>query len=245
MKNKYKKSATVSNQTATNRSPKVLIAIPCMDHVPVTFMTSLINLKKTPDTHYGVKANSMIYDSRNNFAAHAIMQGYDRVLWLDSDMAFEPDLLERLNADMDEHDLDYVSAICFKRRLPTAPCVYKDLIYGLKDDGTIRAEAISYRDYPRDTLFECAGTGCAAVLMKTELLKVVWESGGPPFQPMVQMGEDLSFCYRVTQLGRKMWCDSRIKVGHCGEMVFGEEQYIRQTASEDAGSDDCHQKDAE
>ena len=226
MKQKHKQNKP--QVRPTTGAPRILIAIPCMDQGPAKFWTSLVNLRKTADTHYGVKANSMIYDSRNNFAAHAIMSGYDRVLWLDSDMTFEPDLLERLNADMDGNGLDYVAGIFFKRRMPTGPCIYKDLIYGLKDDGTIRAEAIPYKDYPKDTLFQCAGTGFGAVLVKTELMKAVWETYGPPFQPMPQMGEDLSFCYRVTELGRTMWCDSRVKVGHIGEYVFGEQTYLAQ-----------------
>lgn len=212
----------------TNTPPKILIAIPCMDMVPTLFATSLINLRKAADTHYAVHANSMIYDSRNTFAAKAITGGYDRVLWLDSDMTFEPDLLERLNDDMDEHDLDFVSGIFFKRHLPTGPCIYRDLRYGPKDDGTLSAEAIQYRDYPKDALFETKGAGFGAVLVKTDLMRAVWEKYGPPFQPMVQMGEDLSFCWRVTQIGRKMWCDSRVKVGHVGEFVYDEDVYLKQ-----------------
>ena len=173
MKQRKHQNKGIRLETVTYKSPRILIAIPCMDQGPAKFWTSLVNLRKTADTHYGVKANSMIYDSRNNFAAHAIMSGYDRVLWLDSDMTFEPDLLERLNADMDGNGLDYVAGIFFKRRMPTGPCIYKDLIYGLKDDGTIRAEAIPYKDYPKDTLFQCAGTGFGAVLVKTELMKAV------------------------------------------------------------------------
>ena len=219
------KSETV---TVSINTPRILIAIPCMDTVPVAFMTSLVNLEKPFNTHYAVHANSMIYDSRNTFAAKAITGGYDRVLWLDSDMVFDHDMLTRLNADMNKHGLDFVSGIFFKRRMPTGPCIYRDLIYGANDDGTVKAEAIPYTDYPRDDLFETKGAGFGAVLMTTDLLKAVWEAYGPPFQPLVQMGEDLSFCWRVTQIGRKMWCDSRVKVGHAGLHVFGEETWDKQ-----------------
>lgn len=199
---------------------KTLIAIPCLDMVPVEFMTSLINLRKAEGTSYAVQANCMIYDSRNNLAAKALMNGYDRVLWLDSDMVFEPDLLERLSGDMDM-GLDFVTALCVKRHRPSGPCIYQDLIYETEGK-TLRSEAVPYRDYPKNSLFKIKGSGFGAVLVKSELLKEVWEHYGPPFDPMPQMGEDLSFCWRVNQLGHEMYCDSRIKTGHAGQYIFTE-----------------------
>ena len=206
---------------------KILIAIPCMDTVPVDFMTSMINMRKTSETAYAVQANSMIYDSRNTLTAKALVNGYDRVLWIDSDMVFDEDLLERLNRDMDAGP-DYVSALCFKRHIPTGPCVYREINYGQAEDGTVRAEAVPYNDYPEDMMFRCAGTGFGAVMVSTALLKDVWEHYGPPFNPLTQMGEDLSFCYRAAQLNYPMYCDSRIKVGHCGQYIYSESDYKRE-----------------
>lgn len=199
---------------------KTLIAIPCMDTVPVDFMTSLVNLRKPEGTSYAVQANSMIYDSRNNLTAKALVNGYDRVLWLDSDMMFEADLLEKLSEDADM-GLDFVSALCVKRHRPTGPCIYSEIVYEM-EGSAIHAEAVPYTGYPRNSLFTVNGAGFGAVMVKTELLKAVWERFGPPFDPMTQMGEDLSFCWRVNQLGREMYCDSRIKVGHIGQYVYSE-----------------------
>ena len=76
-------------------SMNILIGIPCMDTVPVEFMTSMINLRKPSETKYATVKNSLIYDSRNVIAAKGI-QEYDAVMWLDSDMMFDPDALNRL-----------------------------------------------------------------------------------------------------------------------------------------------------
>lgn len=204
---------------------KTLIAVPCMDTVPVPFVQSLLNLRKTNETAYAFNANSLIYDSRNTFVANAIGKGYDRILWLDSDMVFEPDLLERLSADMDETGAEFVTALCFKRRMPTDPVIYKRLVYGRKEDGKLRVKAEPYKDYPKDSLFEIAGSGFGAVMTCTDLLKRVWDTYGPPFDPMTQIGEDLACCWRIGQLGVKMYCDSRIKAGHIGQMIFDERVY--------------------
>ena len=195
-----------------------------MDTVPVDFMTSLVNLRKPSGTSYAVQANSMIYDSRNSLTAKALVNGYDRVLWLDSDMMFEPDLLEKLSEDMDM-GLDFVTALCVKRHKPSGPCIYQNIVYEMENTA-IHAEAVPYTEYPRNSLFVVKGAGFGAVLTKSELLKDVWEHYGPPFDPMTQMGEDLSFCMRAKEFG-EIYCDSRIKVGHIGQKVYSEEGYAR------------------
>lgn len=201
---------------------KTLIAIPCMDTVPIGFMTSLINLRKSEDTSYAVRQNTLIYDSRNILTAQAIQGGYDRILWLDSDMCFEPDLLERLTKDMDE-GREFVTGLCFKRRRPVKPTIYKSLTYQTEPE--IRANAVCYEDYPQDEVFTVAGSGFAAALVKVDVLKKAWEKYGPPFNPLIQMGEDLSCCYRLTQMGFRMYCDSGIRVGHIGQEVYDERMY--------------------
>lgn len=212
--------------SAEHDGAKILIAIPCMDMVPHQFAQSLLNLRKTSDTYYAFHANSLVYSSRNDFAANAIEKGYDRVLWLDSDMTFGPDLLERLNADMDEYGMGYVSALAFKRKLPTSPCVYELLTWVPGVAGNASATAKTYVDYPQDSLFPCAATGFGAVLVSTELMKAVWDRFGPPFNPMPNMGEDLSFCYRAGKLSRLLFCDSRVKCGHIGQYEYTERDYL-------------------
>lgn len=228
---------------------KTLIAIPCMDMVPVAFATSLINLRKANDTAYAIHANSLIYDSRNSFTANAIEKGYDRILWLDSDMVFEPDLLERLGADMDEYpDVDMVCGLCFKRRIPTGPVIYSELIYERTED-KLNVKAVPMLNYPHDLLFRVKACGFGAVLCKTELLKNVWDKYGPPFDPMTQIGEDLACCWRIDQMGGKIYCDSRVKVGHVGQFVFDEGVYMRQnmagSETANAGQQDSGKSETE
>lgn len=192
------------------------------------FMLSLVNLRRPENTYYTVQVGSLVYDSRNMLAAKALMNGYDRVMWIDSDMAFEADTLEKLSEDMDREGLDFVSALCFKRKSPTAPCVYSDIRYGPDGDGVIQADAETMINYPEDALFECAGAGFGLVLVTTKLLGAIWEKHGPPFDPMPQMGEDLAFCYRAQQEGYKLYCDSRVKTGHVGKRIYSEEDYKKQ-----------------
>ena len=212
---------------------KTLIAVPCMDMVPVEFAASLMDLKKSEGCGYAFKANALIYDSRNSFVATAIDKGYDRILWLDSDMSFDPDTLLKLEADMDQ-GMDFVCGLCFKRHFPTSPVIYKRLEYHNEDAGNgkrrVKAEAETYTDYPRDQVFEIQGAGLGCAIVRTDVLKEVWDKYGPPFDPMTQIGEDLACCLRIRNLGVKMYCDSRVKLGHIGLLRYDEGLYLQQEA---------------
>jgi hypothetical protein len=65
-------------------------------------------------------------------------------------------------------------------------------------------------------------------MMTMELVKAVWDTFGPAFHPLDWCGEDMAFCYKARQLGRKIWCDSSIKIGHLGQIEFGEETWKSQ-----------------
>ena len=193
---------------------KTLIAIPCMDYVHTNFMTSLIQMDRVDYTHFSISCSSLVYDARNTLARQAISEGFDRVLWLDSDMDFSPDLLTALSADMDdEHEL--VSGIYFKRKAPIKPVFYKEVgYYHSKEDESVTPIAVPFEDYPRDSLFEVQGCGFGGCLVSVDLIKRVTDKYGLPFSPILGFGEDLSFCVRARDIGAKLWCDSRIKLAH-------------------------------
>lgn len=205
---------------------KILIGIPCLDMVNTRFMLNLLALQRLPGTKIMVTVTSLTYDSRNQIAKAALEQGYDRVMYIDSDMQFSPDLLLKLNEQLDS-GLDYVSALCFMRMTPTKPCIYKNVTYGKNDFG-IYHTCDPILSYPKNQLFEVEASGFGAVMMNTEVIRKVTENYGMPFSPMMGFGEDISFCWKVGQLGIKMYCDSRIKVGHIGTYVYGEEDYDEQ-----------------
>lgn len=203
---------------------KTLVAVPCMDMVQTSFMNSLLRLMSVDETKISFRVSSLVYDSRNLLAGEAVSQGYDRILFLDSDMVFQPDLLIRLSKDMDE-GRDYVCGLFFRRKPPYKPVIYKDLHYhrdGLKLDMKLEP----YLDYPQNEIFEVAGSGFGAVMMTTELVNKVGDKFGYPFSPEMGFGEDLSFCWRVKQLGIPMYCDSSVKVGHVGMGTISEETYF-------------------
>lgn len=204
---------------------KTIIAIPCRDIGMTEFWKDFISMRRVGDCRFGTVKGTLLHDTRNSFAGEAIRNGFDRVLWLDDDMRFTPDLMERMMEDMDE-GREYVAALAFKRVYPTEPVIYSALNEMDDMPGFICPEIM--RDYPKDSVFEIAASGFGCVMTSVDLLKRVWDEYGPPFGYHANLGEDLSFCWRVNQLGVKMYCDSRIKVGHMGTVVFDEKLYLDQ-----------------
>lgn len=187
---------------------KTMIAIPCMDKIDTPFVQSLLQMPK-PDCEVAFAVSSLIYDARNILAEKAVNDGYDAVLWLDSDMVFQPDLLERLSVHLKEHE--FVTGVYSTRKPQYVPCVYSDITPGKPATPVI--------DLPKEP-FEIMGCGFGAVLMSTSLIKDIGEQYGRPFSPASGLGEDLSFCARATYLGHKLICDPSVRLGHVGSFIF-------------------------
>lgn len=200
---------------------KTLIAIPCMDTVPTQFMQSFVGLRKVGETVKLVTVSTLVHNARNYLAKQAVDEGFDRILWLDSDMVFDPDLMERLSADLDE-GREFVAGVYRKRKPPFTPTIFKDVGYYM-EGGNLTPKATCYEDYPRDDVFEIACCGFGAVMHSVDLIKRIGAKFGAPFSMLPNFGEDISFCMRAEELGVKMYADSRIKLGHIGQCVITEE----------------------
>lgn len=206
---------------------RTMIALPCMDTMPVEFVKSLLYLRKGEGTDVCFHDNSLVYDSRNLLSLTAIDNKYDYVMWLDSDMVFKPDTLDILRHDLDTHtDIGMVTGVYMKRRTPILPVMYSRLEPPKKgDDGRMHKQIDDYVDYPRKQLFPIAGCGFGCVLVRTLLLKEVWDAFGVAFNPFPWAGEDISFCHRVNQLAKhQIWCDSNVQCGHVGKKIFFDER---------------------
>ena len=195
---------------------KTMIAIPAMEMMHTITVQCLTELRQIGETRTDFVIRMPVDMARNALARRACEEGFDRILWIDSDMKFPADLMERLSDGIDA-GYDVVTGLYFMRRFPAEPVIYKRL-----DTENYRAE--TYWDYPPDSLFPVAGCGFGGVMMRTEILADLEE---PPFTPFDHFGEDLSFCLRMAEKGRKIACDSRVKLGHLGTIIFSEKMYQR------------------
>lgn len=207
---------------------RTLIAIPCMDMVPSAFMKGFLDMRKpAAGAAFSMIQNTVIYAARNLILDNAVEAGFDRVFWLDSDVIPPVNVLEKMCAFLDEYNADYVSGVYYLRKLPTEPVIYKSLKWEVKD-GEASASREPYIDYPQNGVFRIAGSGFGCVMTSGRLLRILKEEYGAPFTPLIGMSEDLSFCYRVNQVGGVMYCDSSIQCGHIGQAVYDKSVYEAQ-----------------
>ncbi|MDR9824908.1 hypothetical protein RCJ22_04715, partial [Vibrio sp. FNV 38] len=136
-------------------------------------MRSLLQMKRVGDeVGFVISSSSLVYDARNNLAKQAIENGFDRILWLDSDMSFSADLMARLMADMDENNLEMVGGLYFARKAPVVPVCYQKVgYYHNEETDEVTPCALNYYAYPQDQLFPVEGIGFGAVLVDVALVK--------------------------------------------------------------------------
>ena len=200
---------------------KFMIAVPCMDTMPVLAAQSLINMHKPKETAVVFHPNSLVYDARNLLSLQAIQERYDYVLWVDSDILCPADGLMTLIDDMETYDTRMVSGLYVMRSFPPDPVIYDVVDQPRIDkDGHMVKQIRTYTNYPEDSVFDVDGCGFGFVLTRVDLLKDVWDKFGPAFAPLPWASEDISFCHRVNILGDQIMCDSRVKLGHIGTMVY-------------------------
>ena len=198
---------------------KILIAVPCMDHVPTPFCQSLALIQKIGDCTLMMQSGSLVYASRDTLATLAVTKEFDYVLWLDSDMVFKPDTLIRMMDTLQKNELDILTGLCFRRVPPYTPTLFDKLEMDGKN--CIHTE---FDEIPEE-LFEVGGCGFAAVLMKTDVFLDVSAKFGAMFTPIGQNGEDASFCMRARECGYKIFCDPKIVIGHVGNIVVDDVFY--------------------
>lgn len=198
----------------------ILIGIPCMDNIPARFAHSLVMLRKTGECAVTFEIGSLIYIGRNNIAKRAIEMNADYVLWLDSDMIFNPDTLIKLMAHMKDKNIDMISGLYFRRVAPFTPVLFDRLDI----DEAQRCYWTEFKEIP-DHVFEVGACGFGCVLMRSEVLFDVQAKYGTMFAPIGNTGEDLAFCWRARQCGYKIYCDPDIPCGHVGHTTITREFY--------------------
>lgn len=207
----------------SEKTKKILIAIPAYGNVPVPFVGCLIRLlfHRIEGYEYRLQfiQDSLIYAARNELARVALQDNCDYILWIDSDMTFPENALEVLLGDLNSgNGRDMVTALYFTRQGDHKPVIYYDV------DPELKARSI--KKYPEDMVFPIDGCGFGFCLMRIKVIEDVAQGyAGALFSPLEGLGEDLSFCYRLNQIGGLIWADTRVKCGHIGAKEFREEDF--------------------
>lgn len=188
---------------------KLLIAIPTHDYMNAQFVESLTKMMRhltLEGIDYDVKfkIGTLVHIARDEIVKENLYEGYTHVLWLDSDMVFDSDIVDILL----KAGKEIVTAVCRGRHGDHKLCIFKDSI-----------SADRFKDIP-ENLTEIDGCGMACVLMNSKVLYDVFMANGTCFLPTVRLGEDLAFCKRAKECGYDIYCEPKAKCGHIAQKVI-------------------------
>jgi hypothetical protein len=191
---------------------KLLIAIPTNDYMHYQFVECLTKLVKRLDEDgidYDIayQGATLVYVGRDKLANKAMNECYTHMLWLDSDMIFTEDLLD----DLMYSGKPFVTGIAHSRRAPHVSCIFKEI--------WPKVDRWEGCEYPIQA-FRIGGCGFACVLIETEIVRNVYNKNGTAFFPMRELGEDLAFCKRATDMGYEIWAEPSVKLGHIGHITI-------------------------
>jgi GT2 family glycosyltransferase len=184
---------------------------------------------------------------RNDVVADFLKTDSQWLWWVDTDMGFEPDVVERLLEAADPIERPVVGALCFAQREHVS-----DGVFGwraaawpvLLDWNVVDGKGgFDVRwDYPRNTLTRCSATGSACILVHRSVFERMRdEYGGDPnwsswysrvTNPTTGalVGEDFSFCLRLLRLEIPLFVHTGVQTTHQKNIWLQEEDYWRQRA---------------
>ena len=192
---------------------KLLIAIPTLDYVHADFVKSLIGLTSSLRCNYevAIQSGTLVYMARDKLANKAINENFDSVLWLDSDMIFQPSILE----DLQDSGKDFITGVYHARRPAFNSCIFEKI-----DLDSFK----SCERYPNN-IFRVEGCGFGCVLISTAILRHVMSTYKTCFMPIKDYGEDIAFCLRARDLGYSLYCDPTVICGHIGHVAIYPEDH--------------------
>jgi len=159
---------------------------------------------------------TLIVNQRADLVRNAVNAGADYILWLDTDMRFPKDTLDRLLA----HKKPIVAANYATRRLPVDTVAFQ-----LADDGGWSTLPSSSE---KTGLEKVTAVGMGVMLTDCKIYKEMeapWFSITYHQNSHEYSGEDIYFCYKAGKMGYDILIDHDLfkEVKHVGDFEFGHE----------------------
>lgn len=253
----------MSNKRKASKKEPAAVAVAFVheDHVDYNFFHSFLQLIGYDAEHNGrVWRGGFIAErgttgdlpgSRNRTVVDFLADGKaEWLLWVDTDMGFEPDAVERLLEAADPVERPVMGGLCFAQREdePDGVGGFRPIAWPVLMDWTTYDGRGGWQirwDYPRNTVTQCHGIGSAFVLIHRgvfERVKALYAqlSGDPGWSGWYTrvtnpttgelVGEDLSFCARLMQAEIPVHVHTGVQTTHRKNIWLQEQDYWRQRA---------------
>jgi SAM-dependent methyltransferase len=182
------------------------------------FIESLMMMfGSSPCQYKMISVDKVHHVARNEIIDNFLETDFNYLLFIDSDMIWEPDSLN-LAYDLIQHPtVDIVTGIYFTKGAPHLPVIKK-----LDLDAGCYNIFVEWGNQP----FEVDGAGMGFMLISRKVLEAMkqpmctWDGG---------FSEDLNFCLKAKKdHGFKIWAHPGIKLGHIGNKVITNFDYMQQ-----------------
>ena len=194
---------------------KILLGMPSTGKIPTRTVISLLQTVERGKVDPMIVSGSLVYDARDAIAMYAVEHDYDYILYADSDMVFSADDLRQLLA----HNVGICSGLYVTRDGLNKNVVYKKII---------TRRRFPYRkpkliaDNETSGFASVSACGFGFCLVKVSVVKCMLKYYKSLFEPKWGVGEDIAFCIRARRVGYKTFVDRDVKLGHIGEVVYGD-----------------------
>jgi hypothetical protein len=184
------------------------ICIPAHDTLHTNFAVSLANLtsrltRDNIDYQIHVFCGSVIAESRTRLANEALEYGATHLLWLDSDIHFPANVVNKFL----QHDKDIIAANYSTRYHP-----YRSVAFVDKNNVEKRLETKVGLHH-----IWAIGMGCMMVKRTVfEQLPKPWFAHEYNQDADSFSGEDIYFCNQANEHGFKIYVDAEIELAHIG-----------------------------
>ena len=180
--------------------------------------------------------SGQLVDGRNQVTAGFLEGPAEWLFFVDSDMGFAADTVERLIAAADPVARPVMGALCFASKNDGKASLYgirsraQPTLYSYYEDDE-RAGFVPMFDYPRDEVVPVAGTGAAAILIHRSVAEAIAAKYGPSWWDIIAhpkgatFSEDLSFCVRVAAVDRPIHVHTGVKTTHDKGFAFLDEEF--------------------
>jgi hypothetical protein len=176
-----------------------------------------------------VQGGSLVHNNRHGLVLAAIDEQADWLLQLDTDISFPETLLRDLFAAAMETKARVVSGLYWQLNVENGEFVRHPLAFRINEKG--RFENIA--EFGSQWI-DGAGAGCLMVHrsvleeMKSAQPREVAEKGDPYWSEKCDgvgkpLGEDLSFCWRLHEMGERIWLAAGPKLRHWKLMPVGDQ----------------------
>jgi hypothetical protein len=244
------------------RRPTTCVAFLHAPDVAASFAYSLVRLMMYETARTRVPPyliaqrcpSGQLVDMRNRVVRHFLETEAEWLLFVDADMGFPADALERLLAAADPHIRPLVGGLCFGQwadnehfddatqavHTRAFPTIYQWNERRDDQDDLVEVGFSVAQTYPGDELVECSATGAAFFIAHRSALEKIRDDAGERwFHPVTHpvppphgtvFSEDLSFFIRAAASGLPCFVHTGVRTSHAKTVWYTEASFSAQEA---------------